>query len=90
MGKVVVTYKIFPIGTDVNFDKLKRTIEEQLPKHAEIYGYATEPIAYGLNALLAHIVLPENMSGALEQLEQILQNIKEISQIQAVTVRKTQ
>ncbi|MEA2089310.1 MAG: elongation factor 1-beta [Thermoproteota archaeon] len=89
MGKVVVTYKIFPIDIDVNFDKLKQTVQKQLPKYAKIYGYATEPIAYGLNALIAHIILPENMPGALEQLEQTLQNLKEISQIQPIMVRKT-
>lgn len=89
MGKVVVTYKIFPTDIDVNFDKLKQTIRKQLPKYAGIYGYTTEPIAYGLNALIAHIILPENMPGALDQLEQNLQNIKEVSQIQVIMVRKT-
>lgn len=85
----MVTYKIFPVAVDVNFEELKRTVQKQLPEYAEIYGYSTEPIAFGLNALIAHIILPENMSGALEQVEQSLQNIKEISQIQAMMVRKT-
>lgn len=88
MGKVVVSYKIFPTDVDVNFDELKQTIQKQLPKYAEIYGYATEPIAYGLSALIAHIILPEDTPGGLDKIEQNLRNIKEISQIQALMVRK--
>lgn len=89
MGSVVVSYKIFPIDIAVDFDKLKKKIEESLPKSASIYGFGEEPIAYGLNALIAHIKIPEDKSGLLDKIEQNFSTISEISQVQPGMVRRT-
>lgn len=89
MGKIVVSYKIFPIDVTVDFENLKQTIEENLPKHVSIYGYATEPVAFGLNALIAHIIIPEDETGIINRLEQRLSQIDEISQIQTLMIRRT-
>lgn len=89
MGSIIVSYKIFPTDITVNFDELKAKIEKSLPKSTSIYGYAEEPIAFGLNALIAHIKLPEDETGILDTLEKNLEGIKEVSQIQTLTVRRT-
>jgi elongation factor 1-beta len=88
MGNVVVAYKIFPTDINVNFDELKKKIEKSLPKSASIYGYAEEPIAYGLKALITHIKFPEDESGVLDELEKNLEGISEISQVQTIMVRR--
>jgi len=89
MGSVVVSYKIFPIDITVDFGELRRKIEDSLPKFASIYGFGEEPIAFGLNVLIAHIKIPEDKSGVLDELERRLQEIKEISQVQPGMVRRT-
>ena len=89
VGSVIVSYKIFPTDITVDFTDLKKKIEESLPTFASIYGYGEEPIAYGLKALIAHIKLPEDRTGVLEELERKLEGISEISQIQTVMVRRT-
>ena len=88
MGSVVVTYKIFPIDVTVSFDDLKKKIEASLPEFATIYGYGEEPVAFGLNALLCAIKIPEDKTGVLEELEKRLEQISEISQIQTLMVRR--
>ncbi|RLI19643.1 elongation factor 1-beta [Candidatus Bathyarchaeota archaeon] len=89
MAKIVVSYKIFPTDINVDFEKLKQIIEKNLPSQAEVYGYSIEPIAFGLNALIAHIIFPEDQSGILEDLEEKLKAIPEVSQIQTIMVRRT-
>lgn len=89
MAKIVVSYKIFPVDINVDFEKLKQTIKESLPSQVEVYGYSIEPVAFGLNALIAHLILPEEESGILEELEEKLKAIPEISQIQTLMVRRT-
>lgn len=89
MGSVVVSYKIFPTDITVDFESLKKKIEEELPEFASIYGFGEEPIAFGLKALIAHIKFPEDKTGILEELEKKLEGISEISQIQTVMVRRT-
>ncbi len=88
MGSVVVTYKIFPTDIEVNFDDLKKKIEERLPKSAEVYGYGEEPVAYGLKVLLAQFKFPEDQTGILEEFEKQLESISEVSQLQTVMVRR--
>ena len=89
MGSVVVSYKIFPVDITVDFDKLKKKIEDCLPEFASIYGFGEEPIAYGLNVLIANIKIPEDKSGVLDELEKKFQEIIEISQVQPGMVRRT-
>ena len=89
MGSVVISFKIFPIDITVDFTKLKKRIEEGLPNFASIYGFGEEPIAFGLKCLIAHIKIPVDKSGVLEELENEFANMKEISQVQTVMVRRT-
>ena len=89
MGSVVVSYKIFPIDITTDFGELRRKIEDSLPEFASIYGFGEEPIAFGLNVLIAHIKIPEDKSGVLDELERRFKEIKEISQVQPGMVRRT-
>jgi len=89
MGSVIISYKIFPTDISVNFDDLRKKIEQSLPEFASIYGYGEEPIAFGLNVLIAHIKFPEDKTGLLEELEKKLEEISEISQVQTLAVRRT-
>jgi len=90
MGRIVISFKIFPKGLEVDLEELKKEIEKSLPKLTSIYGYQTEPVAFGLNALIAHIIIPENESGLLDKVEEELARIPEVSQIQTIMVRRTQ
>ncbi|MEM0050854.1 MAG: elongation factor 1-beta, partial [Candidatus Bathyarchaeia archaeon] len=67
MARVVVSLKIFPADIDVNLDALKEKIRSALPSYASIYKFEEEPIAFGLVALIAHVVLPEDLSGGLDE-----------------------
>jgi translation elongation factor aEF-1 beta len=89
MGSVVVTYKIFPTDIVVNFDELKKRIEANLPKFAEVYGYGEEPVAFGLKVLLAQFKFPEDQTGVLEEFEKRLETLEGVSQMQTINVRRT-
>lgn len=84
----MVSYKIFPVDITVDFNELREKIAGCLPEFASIYGFGEEPIAFGLNALIAHIKIPEDKTGVLDKLESNLEQIGEISQVQSVMVRR--
>ena len=90
MGRIVISFKIFPTGVEVDLDELKKQIEGILPKSTSVYGYQSEPVAFGLNALIAHIIMPENETGLLDRIEESLNKIPSVSQIQTIMVRRTQ
>lgn len=88
MAKILISYRILPTEVTIDLEKLKQKIREKLPKYSSVNRFAEEPIAYGLTALIAHIVIPEDKPGGLDELERTLQKIGEISQIETLTVHR--
>ncbi|MCX8170802.1 MAG: elongation factor 1-beta [Candidatus Bathyarchaeota archaeon] len=88
MARVVVSLKIFPSDIDVNLNALKERIEKSMPSYASVYRFEEEPIAFGLVALIAHIVLPEDRAGGLDEIERCIQNLEGVGDIQTILVRR--
>ncbi|NIR87300.1 elongation factor 1-beta [Candidatus Bathyarchaeota archaeon] len=88
MAKVLVSIKIFPSDITTDLNQLKKKIEKQLPKYASVYKFNEEPIAFGLTALITHIIIPEEKPSALDEVEKQLQKIDEISQTETQMVRR--
>jgi elongation factor 1-beta len=88
MAKVLVSLKIFPSDVSVNLSLLKKKIEESLPQYASIYKFTEEPIAFGLTALIADIIVPEDKSGVLDEIERLLKGIEGINELETLMVRR--
>ncbi|UCH37529.1 MAG: elongation factor 1-beta [Candidatus Bathyarchaeota archaeon] len=87
MSKIVATIKIFPEDVIISPKVLKTRIENALPNNVSVHRIDEEPIAFGLIALIAYIVMPET-SGVLDEVESALSGINGISQIETLLVRK--
>jgi translation elongation factor aEF-1 beta len=87
MGRVVATIKIFPEDVIIGVDRIKQAIERELPEAVTIHKLVEEPIAFGLVALIAHVVIPEE-EGRLDAVEQILQTIEGVGQTEVLLVRR--
>ena len=90
LANIVISLKILPEGIEVDFNQLQKLIVKALPAKAKIFSdFQTEPIAYGLNALIAHIQIPEDETGILDKTEQSIEQIPGVSRIQTLMVRRT-
>ncbi|HII86257.1 TPA: elongation factor 1-beta [Candidatus Bathyarchaeota archaeon] len=89
MGTVIVTYKIFPEDIVENFDNLKKEIDGKLPRNSSISGYGEEPVAFGLKALLVQVRFPEDQTGLVDEFESEIGQIKGVSQVQTLMVRRS-
>lgn len=78
--------KIFPKDAGANLDELKGQIKQALPKDAVAHKFDEEPIAFGLVALVAQIVLPEDKVGLMDNLETAIRNIPAISELEVTMV----
>jgi len=89
MGWILVTYKVFPEDIVENFDNIKAQVNAILPADAKIEGYGTEPVAFGLVALLVQVRFPEDKSGIVDEFETALSKIQGVSQAQNFNIRRT-
>ncbi|MEM0362884.1 MAG: elongation factor 1-beta [Sulfolobaceae archaeon] len=84
MTDILVVLKVFPDSDEINLDSLYAEINNKLPKEYKIVKKETEPIAYGLNALILYIQMPEQTEGGTENLEEIVNNIQGVSHAEVV------
>lgn len=88
MAKVLVKLKVFPEGLDVDLKGVIDEVKKRLPKGYDLVQYGEEPIAFGLKALILHISMPEQTTGGTETLENIIKEVKGVSQVEVEMVTR--
>lgn len=88
MSNMLVSMKIFPNDITVDLSQLRQEIEKSLPKDSSVRKFAEEPIAFGLNALIAHIVIPEDKQDSLEKIENIIKQINGVSNVETFMMQR--
>ncbi len=88
MARVMVSLKIFPSDIVTDMKGLKEQVTKSLEGKATIYKFDEEPVAFGLVALVAHILMPEEASGVMDEVERRLKSINGISQVEVLLSRR--
>lgn len=87
MSIAAVKIKILPTSPDVDLDRLKVIIKEIVERTGgKNCNFEEEPIAFGLKALIAFFAWPEELE--LENLENSLNEIEDVSSLQVVDMRR--
>jgi elongation factor 1-beta len=84
MGEVMVTFKLMPVGVDVDLDAM----ETQVKNSIKADRITREPIAFGLVALKVIKIIPEQ-DGVMNELESRLKAVEGVSEVEVVEVTKT-
>ena len=88
MPKLVARIKILPTDIDVDLEKLAKRIEGGVSSVAELHNYYTEPIAFGLSALIADFLLEEK-EGGTEPLENALKKVEGVGEVDVIAVSRS-
>lgn len=88
MAKVLVSVKLFPSEPDINMTQLRYKVTKSLEGRASVYKFEEEPIAFGLVALIAHVMLPEDAGGQMQDVEDRLRNVEGINEVQVLVSRR--
>jgi len=88
MADVLVVLKVFPESDEVNLNNLVNEISSKLPKEYKVIKTDTEPIAFGLKALILFITLPEHTEGGTEKLEEIVNSVQGVSHAEVVNITR--
>jgi len=85
---VLVSIKILPADLEVDLVKLKDDIQSALPEEVKVAGSRVEPIAFGLNALILQVILPEDRGGDLERLEEAIRETNGVGETETLMVSR--
>jgi elongation factor 1-beta len=86
LAKVLAAIKIFPNDANIDLNGLKSRIQASLPTGSTVQKFEEEPVAFGLVALIAYVVLPEDAAGHMDQVEEAIRSIDQVSQIEVLRV----
>ncbi len=85
---MLVSIKILPADLEVDLVKLKDDIQSALPEEVKVAGSKVEPIAFGLNALILQVILPEDRGGDLERLEEAIRETNGVGETETLMVSR--
>ena len=83
MGDVICVFRIMPDSPE-NFSSIRTSLEALQPERLE-----DEPIAFGLTALKFTKIIPDEVEGALPELEDKLNNIEHVQSVETITVSRS-
>ncbi|HUK50283.1 MAG TPA: elongation factor 1-beta [Terriglobales bacterium] len=86
MAKVLASIKIFPNDANIDLNALKSRIQAALPSGFVVQRFDEEPVAFGLIALIAHVVLPEDAAGTMDKAEDAIKGVDQVSQIEVLRI----
>jgi len=88
MGEMLTSIKILPSDVEVDLEKLRENVRRILPPTVKLFKVAEEPIAFGLTALIAHIITSEDESDIIERVEGLLKSLKDVGEVQIINMTR--
>lgn len=85
---MLASIKILPSNAEANLEDLKSRIEKALPAEIKLYKTAEEPIAFGLTALITHLIVPEAESDIMTKVENLLKSVEEVGEVQVINMTR--
>lgn len=79
--------KVLPKGVEIDRENLRESIASHLPSNMSVRSVKEEPIAFGLVALILDIQF-EDKENVMDEIESIIKNVDDVSQIQVLAVSK--
>lgn len=86
MARILAAIKIFPNDANIDLNALKAKVQSSLPAGSTVQKFEEEPVAFGLVALIAYVVIPQDAGGHMDQVEESIRSVDQVSQIEVLRV----
>lgn len=89
MTDVVVKLKVMPTGVEINLGQLGQACKQKIESFGgKVHKIDKVPIAFGMNALEFIFLVEEQRGRALEELEEDIKQIPDVSTVDITDVRR--
>ena len=85
---IVASMKVFPEDVIIGPAEVKEAIKAALPSDITLHKVEEEPIAFGLVALIIHVIVPDTGGDELGKIEGIIRKVKGVSEVETLLVRR--
>jgi len=83
LGEVAAKIKIMPGGVETDLEALKGRLEAVIPDGVKLHGFTEEPIAFGLKAVIA-VVIVGDIEGGTDQVEEAFAAVDEVESVSVI------
>ena len=83
MGDVICVFRIMPDSPE-SYDSVRSALQSLQPDRLE-----EEPIAFGLRAIRFTKIIPDEVEGALTELEEKLKSVEHVRSVETITVSRS-
>ena len=80
MGEVAAKIKIMPGGVETDLEALKGRLEAVIPEGVKLHGFSEEPIAFGLKAVIAVVVVGD-IEGGTDRVEEAFAAVDDVESV---------
>lgn len=80
MGEVAAKIKIMPAGVETDLVALKGRLEAVIPEGVKLHGFSEEPIAFGLKAIIAVVVVGD-IEGGTDRVEEAFAAVDDVESV---------
>lgn len=87
MGSFVIRMKVLPTGPEVPYNAFLEAVKGNLTSEMSLRSSKEEPIAFGLYALIADIVAPDE-EGMIDKVEKAVSSAPNVAQYEVTGVSR--
>lgn len=88
MGNVILTMKIMPEGVEVDMEEFALSVKAAAGQHSTYLKHEIQPIAFGLNALILYVQIPDAEGGS-EKLETAISEVEYVRSIEVTNMTRS-
>ena len=87
MTRLVARVKILPAEAESDLDPIIQVLKTKAPEGVEMIAHAKEPIAFGLEAIIADLVV-EDEAGQMDRIEEFVKSIEGVGEIDVLSISR--
>ncbi len=89
MAKILAVLKVYPKDVDTDLDGVIVELKSALPTKYELVRSEKVYVAFGLHVLRLYLLMPEDVEGGTEEVEDIIKNLSGVEGVETELVTRT-